>query len=343
VIVLRSTMTRQHATSRLNRRAALKTLFCASAALALNLQPRRVSADAFAAGDLHLLAIGDYGSQGKEQSNVSRAMQKYVVDHQLKTEGLLLLGDNFYGKMEGGLASPRWQAGFEAMHPAATFPGRCWAVLGNHDYHDNEGGQVTELAYARETIGTRWTMPAKWYRVDLPAVDPVMTMLCLDSDLRSVSGGSRSKPRSSLTAEEEEQQLDWLRRELSGPRAPLTLAIGHHPLYSNGSHGDSKGLIAAWGKLFQQHGVHVYLAGHDHDLQHLELDGLKTSFVVSGGGGARTRKLKSDRKTPFGQDVYGFSHLSFSRERLIVRHIDTSGTQVHAFAKLADGTVKLEV
>lgn len=337
-------MTRQTSTARLTRRTALKTLFCASAALALNLQPRRVSAEAFTPGDLHLLAIGDYGSQGKEQSNVSRAMQQYIADHQLKPEGLLLVGDNFYGKMEGGLQSPRWQAGFESMYPAATFPGRCWAVLGNHDYHDNEGGQNTQLAYSRETAGTRWTMPAKWYRVDLPAVDPVLTMLFLDSNLRNVSGGSRaSKPRASLTAEEEAQQMAWLRRELASPRAPLTLVIGHHPLYSNGSHGDTKGLIGAWGDLFQQHGVHVYLAGHDHDLQHLELDGLKTSFVVSGGGGARTRKLKSDRKTPFGQDVYGFSHLSVSRERLVIRHIDTSGTQVHALAKLADGTLKLEV
>lgn len=329
---------------RLTRRGALQTLFCASAALALNLRPRQLSAESFAADETHLLSIGDFGSQGKEQEAVSRAMQKYVADHRLRTAGLLLLGDNFYSKMEGGVKSKRWDTGFESMYPATSFPGPCWAVLGNHDYHDNAGGQDTQLAYAKDTPGTRWTMPAKWYRVDLPAAEPVVTMFFLDSDLRSVSGGRTAggQQRASLTAEEEEQQAAWLKGELAKPRAKFTLAIGHHPLYSNGAHGDTQSLVAAWGGVFQKHGVHMYLCGHDHDLQHLELDGLKTSFVVSGGGGARVRKLKSDRKTPYGKDVYGFSHLSFSRDRLTLRHIDANGMQVHAFTKLADGTVNLE-
>src|SRR5688572_29772576 len=99
-------MSRSPAT--ISRRGALKTLFCASAALALNLRPQRLSAANFAAEDLHLLALGDFGSQGKEQESVARAMQKYAENNRLKTEGLLLLGDNFYSNMEGGVKSKRW-------------------------------------------------------------------------------------------------------------------------------------------------------------------------------------------------------------------------------------------
>jgi hypothetical protein len=329
---------------RLSRRGALQTLFCSSVALALNVRQRQVRAD-LTPGDLQLLAIGDFGSQNANQKAVGQAMQKYVAEQQLTADGLLLLGDNFYSKMEEGLKSPRWDTGFESMYPASAFPGPCWAVLGNHDYHDNAGGELTQLAYAKETPGTRWSMPAKWYRLDLPAENPVLTMLMLDSDLPSVSGGRTitGARRASLTDDEAAEQLAWLKAELAKPRAPLTLAIGHHPLYSNGAHGDTKSLIAAWGEVFQEHGVHIYLCGHDHDLQHLELDGLKTSFVVSGGGGAGIRRLRSDRKTPYGKDLYGFSHLSASRDRLIVRHLDVEGKQVHAFAKLADGSVKLEL
>lgn len=329
---------------RLSRRGALKTLFCSSAALALNVRPRQVRADVLP-GDVQLLALGDFGSQSKNQAAVSAAMQKYVAEQKLKADGLLLVGDNFYSKMEGGVKSPRWESGFEAMYPAAAFPGPCWAVLGNHDYHDNAGGEKTQLAYAKETPGTRWTMPAKWYRVDLPAENPVLTMLMLDSNLPSVSGGRTitGSRRASLSEEEAAEQLAWLKAELAQPRAPITLAVAHHPLYSNGAHGDIKGLIAAWGDVFQEHGVHAYLAGHDHDLQHLELQGKKTTFIVSGGGGARVRKVSDERKMPFGKDVHGFSHLSASRDRLVVRHLDVEGNVVHAFAKLADGTVKLEL
>ena len=331
--------------SLMTRRGALKTLFCSSVALALNVRPQSLSAAGFAENDLHLLAIGDFGSQNDSQTAVAEAMKKYVASHGIKTEGLLLLGDNFYSKMDGGLKSKRWDSGFESMYPAASFPGPCWAVLGNHDYHDNENGEKNQLAYAKENPGTRWTMPAKWYRVDLPQEKPVVTMLCLDSDLPSVSGGrtATGKQRPSLTEDEEAEQLDWLKGELAKPRAALTLAIGHHPLYSNGSHGDTKSLIKSWGPVFEEHGVHAYLCGHDHDLQHLELDGLKTSFVVSGAGGARTRTLRNSRKVPYGKDVHGFTHLQLSGDRMIFRHIDVSGAQVHAFAKLPDGRVKLEI
>ena len=144
-----------------------------------------------------------------------------------------------------------------------------------------------------------------------------------------------------MTAEEEKEQQTWLEAELAKPRAAFTIVAGHHPIYSNGQHGDTKGL-KAWDGLLEKHGVHMYLCGHDHDLQHLEFEGRKTSFVVSGGGGARVRELKNDRKVPYGKNVYGFSHLQVTKQRLILRHIDANGTQVHAFTKLPDGTVKLE-
>jgi len=329
---------------KISRRGALKTLFCASAALALNLRPQKLSAASFAADDAHLLAIGDFGSGGNAQSAVARAMQTYVADHQLKTQGLLLLGDNFYGKVEGGEKSPRWDTGFESMYPAAAFPGPCWSVLGNHDYHDTADGEKVQLNYARRPEGTRWTMPSKWYRFEFPKDNPVVTFLCLDSNLPSVSGGfvGTKRLRSSLTEAEEAEQLEFLKTELAKPRSPFTVVLAHHPIYSNGAHGDTKSLIKAWDSILEEQGVHLFMCGHDHDLQHLELEGRRTSFVVSGGGGARIRPLRSDRKIPYGHNVYGFSHLQVGRERLVLRHIDANGTQVHAFTKLADGTVKLE-
>jgi len=329
---------------RITRRKALKTLFCSSALLALNLRPQTLSALGLADGELHFLTSGDYGSQSKEQEAVSRAMQKYVADHTLKADGLLLLGDNFYSKMEGGLESKRWKTGFEEMYPASSFPGPCWAILGNHDYHDNAGGEQVELAYARQTKGTRWTMPSKWYRVDLPKENPAITFLYVDTDLPAVSGTvnkKTGKATASMTAAEEKQQQAWLEGELAKPRAPFTIVVGHHPIYSNGQHGDTKAL-KPWDALLEKHGVHMYLCGHDHDLQHLEFEGRKTSFVVSGGGGARVRELPNSRKAPYGKNVYGFSHLQVTKQRLILRHIDANGTQLHAFTKLPDGTMKLE-
>ena len=323
-----------------NRRRLLRTLFCSSAALSLNIRPSHLQAQSSDRSALHLLAIGDFGSTSKEQSAVAKAMQAYAKEQALKVDSLLLLGDNFYSKMEGGLQSKRWRTGFEEMYPASAFPGPAYVVLGNHDYHDNEGGEKVQLAYAEKNPGTRWTLPAKWHRAELgPKEAPLATVLFLDSNFPAVSG---NKGKASLTQKEVDAQQAWFEKQLASPRAPMTLVCAHHPLYSNGSHGDTKPLIEAWGGLLEKHGVQLYFCGHDHDLQHLEIEGLKTSFVLSGGGGAKIRAMKSDRKVPYAQPVNGFTHLEITPGLCRVRHLDAEGRQLHAFTKSVDGTMTVE-
>jgi tartrate-resistant acid phosphatase type 5 len=324
----------------LSRRRALKTIFCSSAALSLNLGSR--SALASTSGEsLDYLAIGDFGTSSDDQRKVAAAMKAFCEGQSIKPEALLLLGDNFYSAAKDGFSteSIRWRNTFEDVYPAADFPGPCWVVLGNHDYHDNPGGEKVQLAYAKKP-GTRWRLPAKWYRFDLgPAAVPLATVIALDSNLPEVSGGrgKTGKPRESLTEEEAAQQHEWFVGQLQSPRAPFTIVVAHHPLYSNGSHGDTKALVEQWGPLLQEHRVQAFLCGHDHDLQHLELEGLFTSFVVSGGGGARTRALGSKRKVPYADDVHGFTHLRVEREALVFSHHGADGKLLHRFTKRQDG------
>ena len=328
------------ASSLWSRRRVLRTVFCSSAMLGLNVN-RSTALAAESEGDQHWLMIGDFGSMEPAQTAVANGLKAYAQTLGAKPQGLLLLGDNFYKKTDKwSVKSERWKAGFEEMYPKDAFDCPCPAVLGNHDYHDNIGGEQVQLAYAKQG-GTRWHLPTKWYRMDTPLI----TFLCLDTNLRSVSGGKQKdgKPKNSLTEAEEEEQLAWFKGELAKPRtAPWLVVMGHHPVYSNGQHGDSKELVGTYAPLMQEHGVHLYLCGHDHDLQHLELEGQKTSFILSGGGGARVRELKNkDRRMPYGQNIYGFSHLAANQERLLVRHFDANRNLVHALEKRADFSFKV--
>ncbi|MES2597141.1 MAG: metallophosphoesterase [Verrucomicrobiota bacterium] len=368
------------------RRRALKTLFCSSAALALNLQSRRAQAE-IAKDGLHFLAIGDFGTGGTDQVTVAKAMQEFVKKNELKSEALLLIGDNFYGPAEKKpkakgeekskkkdkdkkkekepepvpftVETKRWKTEIEDLYTTETFPGPMYAVLGNHDYHDNKGGEQTQLAYS-QLPGKRWKMPAKWYRQDFGGL---LTLICLDTNLYEVSGKpsvpvpkkdkdgkiippkgpvTPPKPRASLTIAEEVAQMEWLKAELEKPRAPFTLVMGHHPLYSNGDHGDTKTLIDQWEPLFQEHKVHAYICGHDHDLQHLEMDGKFTSHILSGGGGAKTRVLEHpERKMPYGKDIHGFTHITVKPDALIFAHHTVDGSLVHQFTKRLDGKIEV--
>lgn len=325
--------------SPITRRRLIRTLFCSSVAMNLNLAHRAAAAEPAPSGTLHFLAVGDFGSGSKYQFAVARAMVKYSESLGKPAAGLLLLGDNFYGRMPGGVKSERWQTGFSQPYPGKNFPGPCWAILGNHDYHDTPGNEQVQLRYAASlSRKTRWTMPGKYYRVDFPQV----TFLMLDTNWKPISGGGQGNRKPCLTDEEKALQLTWLQKQLASPRAPFTVVCGHHPIYSDSKHGDTEPLVKELGPLLEKAGVHLYLCGHDHDLQHLELDGLRTSFVLSGGGGASLYPHGEVRKNSAVFETFGFSHLSVSNSRLTVRHIDPDGKILHAFTKGVNHDWKLQ-
>ncbi len=316
-----------------SRRRLIKTLFFSSVAMKVNLSHSLMAQEA-SASSLDLLAIGDFG--GNNQFSVAKAMVKYAQTLSKPTDGLLMLGDNFYGPMPGGVKSERWKTGFSTPYPAATFPGPCWAILGNHDYHDTAGNEKVQLGYAASLDRkTRWTMPGKYYRVDLPAVNPQVTFLMIDTNWPSINKAIHNETGRVfwMSAEEQAAQQKWLETELASKRAPFTVVIGHHPIFSDAKHGDTPELVKNLAPLLEKNGVHLYLCGHDHDLQHLELEGHRTSFVVSGGGGAKLYEHGELRKGSVVNEVFGFSHLSIRDNRLHLRHIAEDGSVAHAFSK----------
>ena len=78
-----------------------------------------------------VVAIGDFGTTGKLQHAVAGAMRDFLQQHRVPLEAMLLLGDNFYGPVEGGFTvdSPRWRTTFHDVYPERVFGCPCHAVL----------------------------------------------------------------------------------------------------------------------------------------------------------------------------------------------------------------------
>jgi tartrate-resistant acid phosphatase type 5 len=291
-----------------------------------------------------LLMVGDWGydSHHEAQAGVAAGMRRYAQTNSLRTQALLMLGDNWYGPLEGGAKSDRWKTQFEQMYPSDSFNCPAYAVLGNHDYQNWPESKVdAELEYAR--LGnTRWRMPARWYRFEFPEHNPLITFLALDSNMPSPDGKPAKGVNFTLTPQQKADQLAWLESELKKSRTtPFLVVIAHHPVYSDGPHGDHPVLISDWDPLFREHKVDLYLAGHDHDMQHLEFENHPTSFFLSGGGGADLYDLKIDpsKRGPYGQKIYGFSHLAVTKNQLTLRHLDRDGNSLHAFTKSTEGKI----
>ena len=65
------------------------------------------------------------------------------------------------------------------------------------------------------------------------------------------------------------------------------MVYGHHPIYSEGQHEDNNQKIAQLLPVLKDR-ADVYLAGHDHDMQHLKPEGRLHFFVAGSGGKLRT-------------------------------------------------------
>ncbi|AFL89209.1 putative phosphohydrolase [Terriglobus roseus DSM 18391] len=327
----------------LTRRGFLKTTFAFSAAAML--AGCETIVRPLVEAPINVMALGDWGWVGDltAQHQVASAMQSYVRTHALSPNALLMLGDNFYGELPGGVSDPRWQSQFETIYPSESYNCPVYAVPGNHDYqNDPQSKYEAELAYS--ALGTsRWTMPSRYYKVLLPAKAPLITCIMLDSNMGDEP--AQPHPRGNYYAQtdaERREQLAWLTQTLAEPlETPFLAVIAHHPLYTNGAHGDNQTLIRDWDPLLRKAGVHLYLAGHDHDMQHLEFAGHPTSFVLSGGGGAALNRLKSPSDGPFAAEVHGFTHLQISEDLVTVTHLDENGNTIHSFSKTPSGVVTL--
>ena len=278
------------------------------------------------AGVVNLLAMGDWGSGGSKQTQVAQALATYVDTHK-SIQGMLLAGDNFYMKV-ASVDDAVWKDVFENMYDIKRLNFPFFAVLGNHDYQENKA-QI-ELDYSRVHPESRWKLPARWYRVNIPSDKPVVTLLMLDST------------KDKFTDADWAAQKEWMDKELySVPPGVWTVCVAHHPLFSNGKHGDNGVMQTEWGPILQKHHVDFYVCGHDHDMQHLEVPGWTESFVLVGGGGAGTRQMLKDARGPFSKQSNGFGHFEFTPEKATVRLINVEGETLHAFERTKAGEVKV--
>lgn len=256
---------------------------------------------------LTLFALGDTGQAGAGRDEVVSAMHSAALVS--PPHAVVLLGDNFYPRGVDSPRSPRFDRDFEAAFPAAWFPVPFYVALGNHDH---KGSIAAQVDYESPT--SRWDLPAPYYvrRIIGPG-DVALDLFVLDTvPLLARASAARD-------------QLEWLRAALLASDADWQVVAGHHPLCSGGAHGDLPALRGALAPTLRVGGADLYLAGHDHDLQVLELeDGLLC--VVAGSGSLRRTAGKAPA-TLYAESAFGFARLSADHERLCVRLMTREGVR----------------
>jgi tartrate-resistant acid phosphatase type 5 len=239
---------------------------------------------------LRVLAFGDFGDGSKAQKEVAGAMLKF--HRQRPFDFAITLGDNFYNRGMKGVDDPRWKTRWDALYDPLGI--QFYATLGNHDYGSPESPEA-EILYSKSSPS--WRMPATQYTFTAGWAQ----FFAIDSPVMNA------------------QQLAWLQKELEASQSRWKVVYGHHPIYSHGRHGNNRKLIRELLPVLQGR-ADVYLAGHDHDLQHLKPEG-NLHFFVSGAGG-RTRSIRRGPRSLFAQSTLGFAVLEADGSSMKLTFVD---------------------
>jgi len=211
----------------------------------------------------------------------------------LKFKYIVTTGDNFYNP--DGIATQQNFYGPERC--LYTYPGNVWrAVWGNHDV----AGRSTATVLASPKRYYTWSVATTQFFM-LDANDP----------------GNAT-------------QRGWLERALRASRARVKIVVFHQPAFTSGLHNDSAPAQHNWVPFFVRYHVTLVLTGHNHDYEHLRVDGI--DYVVSGGGGQTTYPcLRVEPGALRCVSAYHFLIVSVSSSSVTVRAVRASGGELDEF------------
>ncbi|MEP9385782.1 tartrate-resistant acid phosphatase type 5 family protein [Mesorhizobium sp. KR9-304] len=266
-------------------------------------------------GALDFLAIGDWGT--KRAAPVAAAMGKWADGTQPRC--VISTGDNFYPSGVASTDDVLWRADFEDVFTARGLQCPWYPVLGNHDHR---GNVAAEIAYSAGSA--RWRMPARYFsRTEpLPAGGRADFFFIDTTPMKDETSVWNLTPFGGFVAE----QMAWLEAGLSASAAEWKIVVGHHPVFSGGDHGPTEGLVRDLKPLMDRHGVQVYLNGHDHDLQHIVVDGV--SYITCGGG-AKPRDVKAVSGSLFARSELGFLAATVTKTAFHFSFVGTDGQPMY--------------
>jgi len=226
-----------------------------------------VSEPVAAAGSIQFLVFGDWGTGDPDQRKVAQAMIRRVeATPRGRIDFILTTGDNFYYSGVNSIHDRQWSDKFEDVYTDPVFQVPFFPTLGNHDH---EGNIAAQIQYSQ--VSPRWRMPARYYTFTRSFGNGISAQFfALDTAALE-------------TRDRDAEQTTWLSRELASSQATWKIVYGHFPLYSHSIRPLNTRLIERLEPILVEHGVDLYMAGHDHTMQMLgPVKGV--NHLVTGGG-----------------------------------------------------------
>jgi hypothetical protein len=259
------------------------------------------------------IVIGDWGYQGPALQAISDQMD--ALASYMKIDFIVTLGDNIYPEGVDSINDPHWEVYTENFNQESLqIP---WYIsIGNHDHYGNEQIQVDYSA-----VDERWYFPNFFYTKTRPInnTGDSLGLIVIDSYRL------RANPN-------DLGQISWIDSVAEAMNSSWKIMIGHHPLYSYGYHGSDEVMQGLLESILNDNEIDLYLAGHDHDLQHIRTEDY-SEFFISGSAG-KIRDTSPGPYSLFSLSDYGFLTIRLSSTTLSCYFIDRDGRVVYNYQKV---------
>ena len=249
----------------------------------------------FSPRDINILSLGDWGAASlggyhlRNAESTSNAMKIYASEYKPKL--ILNTGDNFYYCGIQNTSDPQIDTDYIALFGNIGLP--WYNTLGNHDYGFNPTAQLQ----LNETI-PQWIMDDRYYHRRVILSNITLNIIVLDTNpcINDYRGNDRAKwdpcniqyPTCSpmpgecmfhenIIAQDCKTQLDWFNTTLSNiPPNEWVFVLGHH----KADEIDTENFLS----IINSDRVHLYLNGHNHNLEHYSIDE-NPKYITTGAGG----------------------------------------------------------
>jgi tartrate-resistant acid phosphatase type 5 len=280
---------------------------------------------------LNFIVMGDWGRFG-EDHQIPVAKQMGITATTINRDFIISTGDNFYPVGVASEYDPQWKSSYEDIYTDFSLHWNWYPVLGNHDYAGNPDAQV---AYSK--ISRRWNMPARYYsktfNINGDANQQVLIAF-IDTNALIPEFYKNDVYGKNVISQDSTAQKKWLIKTLTtAPKSvKWKLVVGHHPLFTatlkRRESYDTKSVRKSLKSLLDKYEVDAYIAGHDHDLQHLKPEG-KTNYFVSGSASESTA-IDTLPFSKLASSEYGFMVFSVLADVLYVQAVNEKGEVIYS-------------
>ena len=279
--------------------------------------------------DANFFLANDLGRNGYyDQKPIAELMG--IMAEEIGPECVIAAGDVHHFDGVRSVNDPLWMTNYELIYSHPELMIDWLPVLGNHEYRGN-----TQAVMDYSTVSRRWNMSNRYYTKVYEEDGTSVRLVMVDTTPFMNKYREDKDKYPDACKQDNAKQLAWVDSVLTLAKEDWVIVIGHHPIYAETPKDASEriDMQQTLGKILHKHKkVAMYLCGHIHNFQHLQVKGSSIDYVVNSSA-SLSRKVKPTEGTVFCSPEPGFSVIAADKKELCLHMIDKHGNILHSVKK----------